>query len=231
MKMTASPITALITAIFCWPLLWPGLVGAESRGTDPLISLDYVLEGIRQRYAVTDFEADFYQESVLQAMGIVDTARGHVSFRPPTDMRWHYRSPEEYILVLNAERIWLYWPDDHQVMVGRPKDYLGHMGFGEFFSDPARLLEDFDIEVTTRPEKGDVYTLKLIPHQPDPNLEQAFLRISRDTFLIDETIIYNAFGDKTRIRFSDVRFNTGLDPGLFLFEIPKGAQVLPLESE
>jgi len=188
-----------------------------------------ILEQIQQQYNVTDFEADFTQESRLEAMDVVDTAQGHVLFRPPTRMRWHYRTPEEYMLVMNREHIWLYWPADNQVMVGKPEEYLGHPGMQFFFSEPAALLERFHI---TRVEKTfgrrDVYSLKLVPKNLQTNFEEAFLLISAKTYHIVASIIYNAFGDETRIRFSNIKFNQGIDPSLFDFVIPEDAEVLQL---
>jgi outer membrane lipoprotein-sorting protein len=43
-----------------------------------------------------------------------------------------------------------------------------------------------------------------------------------------ESIIYNAFGDETRIRFLNIKFNQGIDPSLFDFVIPEDAEVLQL---
>jgi len=37
-------------------------------------------------------------------------------------------------------------------------------------------------------------------------------------------------GDR-RLRFKDFQFNQGLDPSLFMFGVPKGADVLQLEGE
>jgi outer membrane lipoprotein carrier protein len=213
-------------------LLVPGTPSTPMSGvawgkTD--ITATEVLEGIQRRYKVTDFEADFHQESYLEAMEIVDTAQGHVWFRPPSQMRWHYKTPEEYILIMNQKNIWIYWPEDNQVMVGTPETYLGHAEMGTFFSEPSRLMESFRVERSDETfGRQNVYSLKLTPKKPDPNLDRAFLLISTDTFCIIEASSYNTFGDKTRIHFSNIRFDQGIDASLFNFVAPEGAQILQL---
>ena len=221
--------TSFYTAFLFLCLLSPGnpTCGIAWGATD--ITATEVLEGIQRRYEVTDFEADFHQESYLEAMEIVDTAQGHVWFRPPSQMRWHYKTPEEYFLIMNQENIWLYWPEDNQVMVGKPETYLGHAEMGTFFSEPAQLMESFRVEKADETfDRQNVYSLKLTPKTPEPNLDRAFLLISTDTFCIVESIIYNAFGDKTRIRFSNIKFNQDIDTSLFQFVAPEGAQILQL---
>ena len=196
---------------------------------EPHDTVTRILTQIQQKYNVTDFEADFTQESYLEAMDVVDTAQGHVLFRPPTQMRWHYQTPEEYVLVMNREHIWLYWPADNQVMIGKPEEYLGHAGMKSFFSQPAALLERFHVTMAEkRFGREEVYSLRLIPKDPQPNIKEAFLLISTKTFCIVESIIYNAFGDETRIRFSNIEFNQDIDPSLFDFVAPEDAQILQL---
>ena len=194
------------------------------------LSVSEILKQIQHRYDVCDFEADFNQRSHLKAMDIVDTARGHVSFRSPAMMRWHYKTPENYILIINTEKLWIYWPEENQVMVGKATDYLGNTGLAEFFAEPAKLLNSFHIEqANDKFARKGLHVLKLTPKKREPNLDKAFLSVSDKTFDIVESITYNTFGDETKILFSSLRFNLGLDPSLFEFKIPEGADVLQLQ--
>jgi len=195
------------------------------------LSVTEILERIQRRYDVTDFEADFNQQSRLKAMDIVDTAQGHVSFRPPAMMRWHYKTPENYILIINTEKLWIYWPEENQVMVGKATDYLGNTGLAEFFAEPTKLLNSFHIEQSNGEfaRKG-LHALKLTPKKMEPNIDKAYLLVAEETFDVVELITYNTFGDETRIRFSGLRFNLGLDPSLFEFKIPENADVLQLQT-
>ncbi len=193
------------------------------------LSISQVLEQIQRRYAVTDFEAEFVQHSHLEAMGMVDTAHGHVYFRPPDMMRWHYKTPDEYSIIADSHNVWIYRPMDRQVMVGEAADYFGDKKYAQFFTEPAKLLEGFSIEWGGgNLQSKDVHVLRLLPKKREPNLEEVFLFVSNSTFDILKSVIRNAFGDQTIITFSGFKFNQGLDLSLFKFKIPEGVDVIQL---
>jgi outer membrane lipoprotein carrier protein len=197
----------------------------------PGLSVSQILQGIRERYAARDFEAEFIQESHLKAMAIVDTAEGHVYFKPPLAMRWHYRSPEEYMIVSDGRTVWMYRPQDRQVMVGKAGEVFGDTNFADFFAEPERLLERFVIEQTSaRQDNKDHYFLRLVPKGKQPNVKEVFLSVSKETFDIVQSDTHNFFGDLTRLRFSDFRFNQGLKSSFFQFLIPEGVDVLEMDN-
>ncbi|MBW2317938.1 MAG: outer-membrane lipoprotein carrier protein LolA, partial [Deltaproteobacteria bacterium] len=94
-----------------------------------------------------------------------------------------------------------------------------------------KLLNSFHIEQSNGEfaRKG-LHTLKLTPKKMEPNIDKAYLLVAEETFDVVELITYNTFGDETRIRFSGLRFNLGLDPSLFEFKIPENADVLQLQT-
>jgi outer membrane lipoprotein carrier protein len=165
-----------------------------------------ILDRVQQRYAAGDFEADFVQEAHLKAMGMVDTAKGHLYFGSPGMMRWHYKAPEEYLIITDGDTVWIYRPEENQVMLGRAVDYFGSRKGADFLSKPGELSREF-------------------------SLTELYLFISKETFEITKTVTGNAFGDRTIIRFNSYRFDQGLSSSLFVFDIPKGAEVLQLQGE
>ena len=191
-----------------------------------------ILHRVHQRYAAGDFRADFVQESHLQAMGIVDTARGHLYFGGPGMMRWHYQAPEEYLIMTDGNTVWIYRPEDNQVMVGRAIDYFGGRNGADCFSNPEELSREFMVALVPEElEEKSHYVLRLVPRTEQPHLTELYLFISRETFDITQTISSNPFGDKTTIRFHSYRFDQQLDPSLFVFKIPDGVEVLKLQEE
>jgi outer membrane lipoprotein carrier protein len=165
-------------------------------------------------------------------MGIVDTARGHLYFGSPDMMRWHYQAPEEYLIITDGNTVWIYRPDDNQVMVGRAVDYFGRTKGADFFSNPEELSRAFMVALAPKElQEKSHYVLRLVPRTEQPDLTELYLFISQETFDITQTITSNAFGDKTTIRFHNYRFDQRLDPSLFVFKIPDGAEVLKLHEE
>jgi len=209
-------------------ILWLGL----SHNTCFALEATDILHRVQQRYAAGDFMADFVQESNLQAMGMVDTAKGQLCFGSPGTMRWHYQAPEEYFIVTDGDTVWLYRPEDNQVIVGRAIDYFGGRKGSDFFSNPDELSKDFVVGLAPKElQEESRYVLRLVPRREQPDISEFYLFVSRATYDITETVTSNAFGDKTTIRFHNYRFNQGLDPSIFLFKIPDGTEVLNLQEE
>lgn len=196
-----------------------------------VLSILQVLDRVQQRYSVADFEADFTQSSRLEAVGIVDTAKGHVSFKPPAMMRWHYKTPDEYFIIADEENVSIYRPIENQVMVGKASDYFGERKYTDFFAEPKKLLDDFDVQWAHEQLQGEnSHVIRLVPRKRQQNLAEVFLFVSKTTFHIYKSIIFNAFGDQTTIRFSGFKFNQGLNRSFFELKIPKGADVMTLDA-
>lgn len=197
----------------------------------PPLSVSQILRGIQERYVVRDFEADFIQESHLKAMAIVDTAEGHVYFRPPLAMRWHYKSPDEHMIISDGHTVWMYRPQDRQVMVGKAGEFFGDTNLADFFAEPERLLERFVIEQPpAQQDNKEHYFLRLVPRGKHPNVKEVFLSVSKETFDIVQSDTHNFFGDLTRLRFSEFRFNQGLKSSFFQFQIPEGVDMLQMDN-
>lgn len=191
-----------------------------------------VIERVQKRYGAGDFEADFFQEAHLKAMGMVDTAKGHLYLGKPGMMRWHYKSPEEYFIIADGETVWIYRPDENQVMVGRAATYFGSEKGADFLSKPGELPKAFIMEMATKElQERDHHVLKLVPKKELPDLTELYLFISKESFDIKKAISCNAFGDRTVMRFDNYKFERGLSSSLFFFEIPKGTDVVQLQGE
>ncbi|MEJ2661987.1 MAG: outer membrane lipoprotein carrier protein LolA [Desulfobacteraceae bacterium] len=71
-------------------VLWMGGVGLGTAGGDNTAALSKILDGLEKRYAGPGFSAKFFQESMLKAMQISDTAEGSLTVKRPGKMRWEY---------------------------------------------------------------------------------------------------------------------------------------------
>jgi outer membrane lipoprotein carrier protein len=192
--------------------------------------LDKILDGIEKRYSVPGFSADFTQESTLKAMNIVDTAEGNLKVRRPGMMRWEYASPDPQIIITDGDRLWIYRPEDNQVMVGNaPAFFKDGKGAG-FLSDMKLLREKFTVFLeSTDNAAGEDYHLKLFPEDQSLDLAAIILVVDPETYIINNIVTYNAYDDETRIRMTNYRFDIKLDDDMFNFTIPKGVDILEME--
>ena len=200
---------------------------AATTGSD--LTVDQILEKVENRYANSKFSADFIQKSTIKAMDISDSASGKLFVKYPGNMRWEYQEPEPQVIVSDGIQLWMYRPEDRQVMVGAAATFFGEGKGAGFLSDIKLIRRDFEITLEDI-RFGDYYNLKLIPQKKNWDLARIHLLVSKETFQIFQVYTYNAYDDATRIEFVNLRFDTRLDDDFFTFAIPKGVDVLQLDK-
>ncbi len=208
---------------------WMVFLAAQTAGAAPLApEVEKVVAGVEARYAVGGVTAGFTQTSTLEAMDVTDTAEGRLWIRRPGQMRWEYTAPEPQTIVSDGTRMWIYRPEDRQVMVGAAPSFFGEGKGAGFLSDIGQLRQQFDISLS--PDSSDSrHRLILVPHRKQPDLVRVELEISPEQFTIEAITTFNAYGDKTRIDLHQVTFHDALDDALFHFEIPQGVEIMQME--
>jgi outer membrane lipoprotein carrier protein len=208
---------------FAWLPSWGITAGAGEN------DLNRILKGIEQHYGGRSFKASFFQESILKVMQITDSAEGHLIVSPPGKMRWEYTVPEPQSIISDGQMMWIYRPEDRQVMVGKAPEFFGGGKGAGFLSDISQIRESFTVEVEAAQSEKH-HRLKLVPHQAGPELTGIVLSISKKTYRIDQVVTYNAYGDETRIILSDYEFDIQPDDELFTFTVPEGVDVVQMEQ-
>ena len=211
-------------------ILWVLCLGWQSAAADKDDALiRKILGGIETRYAGKGFSATFFQESMLKAMMISDTAEGRLTVKRPGKMRWEYHVPDEQTIVTDGKSMWIYRPSDKQVMVGKAPDFFGDGKGAGFLSDIRQIRTRFRIELQKSKSPGH-FRLRLLPKSPTPDLADIILMVNRDDYLVEQVFTYNAYGDETRIELSEYRFNLNPKDSLFTFIIPEGVDVVQIDQ-
>jgi outer membrane lipoprotein carrier protein len=190
-------------------------------------ALDDILKKVEERYRLSGFTAGFFQSSTLKALKITDTAVGKITIKRPGKMRWIYEAPEQQSIITDGTRLWIYRPDDNQVLLGAAPSYFGNGKGASFLTDIRVMKESFDITVET-PDVPDRYKLKLVPKQKTIDVTHIFVWVSPQTWEISEVATYNNYGDETRLEFSNIEFIDDLPDPLFMFTIPDGVDVVQI---
>ena len=191
--------------------------------------LENILARVETRYAATGFSGSFKQISTLKAMQITDNAFGKIFVKRPGKMRWVYERPEKQVIISDGVSLWIYRPDDYQVMVGKAPEFFGKGRGAAFLSDMKQIRSQFSIFLEAPDSNGD-YVLKLIPIEKNFDLSRIYLTISKTGFEITRIITYNGYDDETRIDLTDVEFVQSMDDALFHFDIPEGIDILRIDE-
>ncbi|UCF93996.1 MAG: outer membrane lipoprotein carrier protein LolA, partial [Desulfobacterales bacterium] len=192
-------------------------------------AVDEIIDRVEARYAGEGFAADFLQESIIKAMDISDFAKGKIFVRRPGMMRWEYEEPDKQVIITDGQKLWIYRPEDNQVLTGLAPAFFRDGKGASFLADIKILRRKFDISLGAA-DSDLFYELKLVPHTKTLDVTDIRLSISKNTFAITSVVTYNSYGDETRVELLNTKFDQKLDESLFSFEIPEGVEVLQIDE-
>ncbi|MBU6416510.1 MAG: outer membrane lipoprotein chaperone LolA [Xanthomonadaceae bacterium] len=170
----------------------------------------------------TDSGKSLFDQKVFDRNGkLVQESRGTFAFQRPGRFRWAYEKPYSQLIVGDGKHVWLYDQDLRQVTV-RPVDKA-------LTSTPAALLAgDNDalrsFKVTDVGEKDGLQWLEAIPRDREGGFER--IRIGFGEQGPQAMELSDSFGQRTVLTLSGFQRNPKLDPGMFRFTPPKGADVI-----
>lgn len=216
--MKSRAIVLCLAIIFCQIFF---VVDAKAK--EATLTASQIMMKVEKRYSVPGFVAKFIQKSTLKAMGITDVAEGKILVKRPGMMRWEYEKPDKQIIITDGESIWIYRPEDNQVIVGKAPEFFGAGKGASFLSDISIIRRNFSVTIKNNSDK--YFVLKLLPNEKRADLSHVYLFISKTTLEIAKIGIYNLYDDETELELIDSKFVDNPD-SVFSFKIPKGVEVL-----
>jgi len=214
--------------IFFLPLLLPGFGGVIAEDSLSENNLDAIIEKLEKRYARASFSVDFSQTSTIEALEITDDANGKGYFKNPGMMRWEYEMPEKQSIISDGKTLWIYQPEERQVMIGNSSTFFGGGKGGSFLVLISRMKRDFKIS-SKKNRSSDFYTLRLEPVEKKEDVESILLSVSKKAYEIFEISTKNVYGDETKIRMKNVRFGQDFKDSMFTFDIPEKVDVVKID--
>lgn len=165
--------------------------------------------------------ANFKQVVYDETGKVKQTSYGVFNLSRPGKFRWNYQKPFLQEIVSNSGKVWFYDADLEQVTIKKLDKSMG--------STPALLLTgDVEIEKEFTMEKqgseDEMQWIKLLPKNSESNFK--YVLIGLNAGVLGGMELSDNFGQLTRIYFSDVVLNPQLKAEEFVFNIPKGVDVL-----
>lgn len=210
------------------------------------VSLKDVVAALEKGYAgLQDVQADFSQKTMIVSVNREQKGAGEVFLKRPASVtamfRFNYTKPKQQI-VCNGKQVWFYLPENKQVMVSSVADMFkggGSIALS-YLTGLGQVSRDFTVTFAREPQDKDGnHQLELIPKKGSPVLSKLQLTVSagaveqfltegdvKDIFPVVSSVVHDAGGNQTRIDYSRVRVNKGLDSGKFNFKIPEGVEVI-----
>ena len=195
------------------------------------LSLEQLTAKTQEVYEkTTDLKARFIQEVTIKSMKKTEREEGTVWIKNPKMMLWDYTKPKEKKLVINARTAWLYVAEDRMVYVQNADDVYRSRMAVKFLSGIGKLSEDFQLRFAKDnplDEEGN-YLLTLTAKEKGTGIDRLHLTVDGKSFQIIQCRFSDDYGNTTRLRFSDIRTNTGVSDKFFTFKPPAGVEVVKM---
>jgi outer membrane lipoprotein carrier protein len=188
-------------------------------------AVEDVVRRVQERFdATSDLTAAVDQELVVASAAKTLRAKGTVAFKRPGKMRWQLSNGDTQVIVADGATLWFYQPEEEQVLKAPFRAAFRSSTPVSFLTGVGRLSDDFDVQLDG--EASGVIHLALRPRKADGELGRLRLTVDAQSYDIVGAEIVDPLGNITRLRFSDLRRNTGLDDAQFNFVVPPGVDVI-----
>ncbi|HEY6242010.1 MAG TPA: outer membrane lipoprotein chaperone LolA [Burkholderiales bacterium] len=181
-------------------------------------SLERFSEFVRETLTA---RGEFEQKIFDRDRKLLQESRGTLAFFRPGRFRWSYLKPYAQLIVGDGSRIWIYDEDLKQVTVKRLDLALG--------STPAALLAGNNdamraFKLSDRGARDGLEWLEALPRDKEGSFERIRMGFGPSGLEVMELV--DSFNQTTILKFNSLQRNPKLDPGLFRFTPPKGADVI-----
>jgi outer membrane lipoprotein carrier protein len=181
-------------------VLWATAAGADQLGE--------ALKRLQDRYDDTKtFRAEFRK----------------VAFEKPNRMRWDYEPPDRQTIVGDGQTLWLYQPDQQQVIKAPLSQAFEASTPVTFLSGLGHLDREF--QATLDKDEPERWVLKLVPRK-ERQIGTLMLSVRKTDASVEEAKVTDTLGTVTKIHFTGEQRNVPIEPALFRFTPPPGVDVV-----
>jgi len=190
---------------------------------------DQILDQLQKSYdSITDFTADFRQETEYKTLNKTLKAWGKVSFKRPGKMLWRFDEPKNQWVLADGKSLYFYQPENKQVLKTPLKNAFRSDVPLTFLLGIGNLKRDF--KATSKGVEGGLYVLQLGP-KDGKGVDEVTLGVDRQNYLINWARIRDPAGNLTTVHFSNIRHGVGVNDSLFRMEVPQGADVVDVGTQ
>ncbi len=207
---------------------------------EPSKKTDKIISALQDKYeALESLQASFEQKNELKSLGRTTTSSGSLSWQKPGKLHMEYAKPEKQVLVSNGNQFWLYTARLNQVMVSK----TGGLGFGAtpllFLSGKGNLKKNFQVtveEVGIARRSGGIWKagqphrIRLEPKSKSASFRRMWIEVEPEEFTILTLAYIDNIGNKSHLRFSNVKENVKIAREEFEFVVPPNVEVLQMPT-
>src|ERR1041385_5774461 len=210
-------VFALIAASFLFAVSPSSGPAAESD--------DQIVDQLQKSYdSISDFTADFRQETEYKTLNKTLKAWGKVSYKRPGKMLWRFEEPKNQWVLADGQSLYFYQPENKQVLKTPLKSAFTSTVPLTFLLGIGNLKRDF--KATSKGVEGNLYVLQLGPKDGSKGVEEVTLGVDKQNYQINWARIKDPAGNLTTVHFSNIRRGVGVSDSIFRLQVPQGADVV-----
>ncbi|MEB2307908.1 MAG: outer membrane lipoprotein carrier protein LolA [Candidatus Brocadiaceae bacterium] len=198
-------------------------------------SLDEILTAVeRANNAFKTLKADITFTRTITLLESSEVSQGEMSYKKPKRLYLKFPPPRNEINVVDGKYVWVYHPAEKQAEkydMDRGKQSSQGLSFFEFGygeSMPA-VRRDYTISLLETKDEGEkrFYILDLLPKNKKSQYSDIRLRVEEGFWLPDRIDLYESDGEVINsIELKNIKLNKGMSDKLFIFDIPRGVEVI-----
>ncbi len=189
-----------------------------------------IARALQDRYQrIRDFSAEFTQTYRSGALRTESREQGTVAIKKPGRMRWIYTRPERKEVVSDGSTIYVYLPEEKQVLVSTVPPDGGATTSALFLAGKGDIVRDFTPALVEPATPGTV-ALKLTPRRNDPDFEYLVVIIDPATLQIRGLTTRDRQRGESTITFLKLKENQGISDKEFVFRTPRGVDVVSTDD-
>ena len=159
----------------------------------------------------------FVQSKTMAMLTEPSVSKGSMYFSSPDRLRWEYLTPYPFALVVNGERIVKVTDGKAEVLEGNSgRMYQGIVGMIMGSASGKKLFDTSAFDAVLY-DDGAFWKAEMTPKRRDMKriFSQLVFHFDKKTQVIDHVEFIEPKGDKTEIRFEDVRLNEAINDNVF----------------
>ena len=197
---------------------------------------DILSEMEKANVAFKTLKAGIVYTRTITLLESTEVSEGELSYKKPKRMYLKFYPPRNEVNVVDGKYVWVYHPSEKQVekyeMIDSRQSSQGvsffEFGYGESVEAAKR---DYTITLMDTKEDGKkrFYILNLQPKDPKAQYSDIRLWVEEGFWLPGRIELYESEGEVVNvIELINIKLNKGMSDKLFIFDVPRGVEVIEL---
>jgi outer membrane lipoprotein carrier protein len=204
--------------------LWPPLQAFAMTVAAPVSSsVEPLLERLQRHYQTTNSFSAKFVETLTSPGGPTRKRSGNVTYRKPGMIRWEFDPPLPETIIADGTTLFDYDPGLNQVVETPERTAFKNAAVAAFILGAGNLERDFQANPVARHAEDGLEHLALTPKGGGQSIE---VGVDPKTLNIVTLHASDALGNDALLQLSNILRNVRLDPSIFKFAPPPGADIV-----